>query len=118
MKKYGIFAAFVLVIIMSASLLYAQQNQQTNDDSQRNMGMGMGMMGDGGYSCMMGEVMAKSMVSTPDGGVIVLSGNKLIKYDSNLNQQKEATIPANTQYMNDMMNYWNENCPWMSGKKR
>ena len=34
----------------------------------------------------------KSMIGTPDGGVIVLAGNRLLKYDKDLNLLKEVEI--------------------------
>jgi len=41
----------------------------------------------------MGAMMAKTqMVATDEGGVIVLAGNKLMKYDADLNLVKEAEV--------------------------
>ncbi len=61
-----------------------------------NMGEGKGMMG-AGMMCpmcaakmkMMGQV---SLATSGDGGVIVLMGNKLMKYDKDLNLVKEVDI--------------------------
>ena len=39
---------------------------------------------------MMGKV---QMVATDEGGVIVLAGNKLMKYDADLNIVKEVEVP-------------------------
>ncbi len=64
-----------------------------------------GMMGHG----MMG-MMSKAMVASGDGGVIVQSGNKLLKYDKDLNLVKEAEIPM------DMGAMKKEMCP-MCAKK-
>jgi len=56
------------------------------------------MMGGEGKGSMMGEGMMKgmmgksSMVASNDGGVIVLLGNKLYKYDKNLNLVKEVEL--------------------------
>ncbi len=48
--------------------------------------MGMPMPG-------MGPIMGKTqMVATDEGGVIVLAGNKLMKYDAELNLVKEAEV--------------------------
>ena len=58
--------------------------------------MGKGMMGDGMMGKMRGMMMhgmmKVSMVATPDGGVIVLSGHTLTKYDKNLNVVKEVEL--------------------------
>ncbi len=49
----------------------------------------------GGGKGMMGGMMNKStMVASNDGGVIILSGQKLTKYDANLNVTKEVSIVA------------------------
>ena len=48
--------------------------------------MGPGMMGKGMMGgMMMKSMMEKTMVATSDGGIIVLAGNKLTKYDKDLN---------------------------------
>lgn len=52
----------------------------------------------------MHEVMSKMMmqsylVATQDGGIIILSGNKLMKYDKNLNLIKEVKIKNDMQEM-------------------
>jgi len=44
-------------------------------------------------------MMQKEMIATEDGGVVVLVGNKLIKYDKNLNVVKEAEIKIDTEGM-------------------
>jgi len=41
---------------------------------------------------MMQKMMEKKMVATSDGGVVVLIGHKLMKYDKNLNLKAEAEI--------------------------
>lgn len=46
---------------------------------------------------MMGKmaVLDKNVVSTPDGGIIVVSPDKIIKYDKNLNVVKEVDLKTN-----------------------
>jgi len=44
------------------------------------------------HGMMMKRMMEKSIIATSDGGVIVLAGNKLIKYDKDLNVVKEVEI--------------------------
>ena len=55
---------------------------------------GMGGMHGG----MMGE---KSIVSSNDGGAIVMAGSKLYKYDKNLNLVKEVELPKPEGAMHD-----------------
>ena len=50
---------------------------------------------------MMG-IMQKQMVATNDGGVIVLSGNKLLKYDKDLNLVKEAELKTDVEFKMDV----------------
>ncbi|MCX5701590.1 MAG: hypothetical protein NTW64_01230 [Candidatus Omnitrophica bacterium] len=68
-------------------------------------GMGKGMRCDCGKMCMM---MQKQMIATSDGGVIVLAGNKLYKYDKNLNLVKEAEIKMDVEGMKKMMEQMKE----------
>ena len=44
-------------------------------------------------------MMAKQMVATGDGGIIVLTGNKLLKYDKDLNLIKEVEIKMDMKMM-------------------
>lgn len=44
----------------------------------------------------------RQMVASDDGGVIVSTGDKLIKYDKNLNIVKEVTIPQEPPMMGGM----------------
>ncbi|MFH1478275.1 MAG: hypothetical protein ABIG92_00685 [Candidatus Omnitrophota bacterium] len=50
-------------------------------------------------SMMMKGMMQKEMVPTKDGGVIVLSGNKLLQYDKDLNLKKEVEIKTDMECM-------------------
>lgn len=63
---------------------------------------------------MMKMMMTKSMVASNDGGVIVMIGNKLMKYDKDLNLLKEAEIKVD---MKAMMEKMKAGCPMMSEKK-
>ena len=50
------------------------------------------MGGEGKGKPMMG-MPRESLVATSDGGVVVLSGPRLVKYDKDLNLVKEVEIP-------------------------
>ncbi len=73
------------------------------------------MMKDGKMCPMMKggmcPMMKASMVAAGDGGVIVLMGNKLMKYDADLNLIKEAEIKIDMKNMPGMMG--GKNCPMM-----
>ncbi len=60
---------------------------------------------------MMKMMMEKEMVPTSDGGVIVLSGNRLLKYDKDLELVKEVKIEMDFEGMKKMMEKMKENCP-------
>lgn len=82
MKK--IFGILVLTGVMSMVIL----NNAFACEGQ-DKGKMMGMMHD----------MKPSMVSSSDGGVIVMSGNHLTKYDKNLNVVKEVEIKGGMKGM-------------------
>jgi hypothetical protein len=108
-----VFGAIVLCMFFLAGAVYAQDPapdmpeqarkmmppEQIKDMSKCNM-RGMGCPG------MMG--MGKEMVATSDGGIIVLVGNKLYKYDKDLNLKKEVELKIDKQMM--------EKCRLMCGQ--
>lgn len=67
---------------------------------QGGMMMGGGMMGMHPMSSMM---YGSSLAATSDGGALVLTGNKLIKYDKNLNLVKEVEIKIDWENIRNMM---------------
>lgn len=58
----------------------------------------------------MHEMMNKTMVATNDGGVIIMVGLKLMKYDKDLNLVKEVEIKVDWDKMK-------ASCPMMNEKK-
>jgi hypothetical protein len=65
------------------------------------------------HGMMMKGMMEKSIIATADGGIIVLAGNKLIKYDKDLNLLKEAETKIDMEAMQKMMMQMMEKCPVM-----
>jgi hypothetical protein len=63
-------------------------------------GPGQGMMG---RDHMSKGMMSISMVATQDGGVVVMIGNKLYKYDQNLSLKKETEISVDYEGLKSMM---------------
>ncbi len=94
-----------------------------------------GMMGEGNKMdrcCSMKKAMMKmkserEIVAAGDGGVIVMSGNKLLKYDKNLVLKKEVELPRYNDDSMDMMKMRGKcsmmkkgkgfQCPAMPGEK-
>ena len=63
------------------------------------------------HGMMMGSMMAKSMVATGDGGIVVMAGSKLIKYDKDLNLLKEVEVKMDMEGMQKKMSQMMEQCP-------
>jgi len=104
-RLFFIISAVFLVAVVS-SLAFADTKEK---DSMTGKGMmaGKGMMDDNQMMGMCGMMshmmMCKSMISTSDGGVIVMAGNKLQKYDKDLNLKKEVEIKIDMEGMQKMM---------------
>jgi len=56
-------------------------------------------------------MMKRTLVPTQDGGVALLMGKKLIKYDKDLNVQKEVELKCDPEGMRKMMEEMCEGCP-------
>jgi hypothetical protein len=65
---------------------------------------------------MMASMMQRTVVATTDGGVVVLVGNTLMKYDGVLNLVKETEIRFDEQAMQQKMQKMMDNCPMCSPK--
>ncbi len=81
MKK-GVAIITAVVVLTVTGMAFAQMD----DKGKGTMGDKVGMMG-------MMQQMHTNMVASSDGGVIVLSGGKLIKYDNQLNVVKQVDLP-------------------------
>jgi hypothetical protein len=70
------------------------------------------------HTMMMKHVMGKSIVATEDGGIVIVYGNKLMKYDENLNLKKEVELKIDMDSMQKVMKGMMEKCPMrkMMGK--
>ena len=103
---------FVLTaaLVLSTGLAFAQD---TGMKKECTMGKGMmdgkmmGMMKHG----MMMKMMEKNVVATSDGGIVIVAGNKVTKYDKNLNLVKEVELKNDMEGMKKMM----ADCPMMKG---
>ncbi len=110
-KTIGVIA--IVAVLAFSGVAFAQMNE-------KGMGQGMGMMkgdmmdkdgmmgGKMGCSMMQHMMGGSSMVATSDGGVVVLSGCTLTKYDKNLKEVKEVQLKC------EMMK---KGCPMMHGGK-
>lgn len=114
-----------LLVTVFCFLASAQEQEETMDNKMMQGGqMGEGTMGRGqgmvkGKKMMgMGMMMNKEIVATEDGGVVVMIGNKLLKYDKNLDLKKEVEIKIDTAGMQERMMQMKENCPGHQREER
>ena len=84
-----------------------KMNQEAREEQEEH-----GMMGKCPMCGMMKGMMEKNMLATTDGGVVILIGNKLMKYDEELNLVKEVEIKIDAASMQKNMM---KNCPMMQG---
>ncbi len=116
MKRTMIMA--VVVFAIAAGLYYVFAAKQ-NEGGMMGRGMMRGRMMDSndmmmqrgmayGMHPMSGMMGGSSLAATEDGGALVLMGNKLCKYDKDLNLVKEVEIKIDWEKMNKtMMQYHN-----------
>jgi hypothetical protein len=100
------------LIFILTTILVALSTVCLAGDPDDTMGsqMGGGMMNRPDKGCSMMSMhsmmgMMSSIVATSDGGVVVMIGNKLYKYDKNLNLVKETEIKLDMKGMQRMMKH-------------
>jgi len=84
-----------LIAIFSLSIVSISFCEETGEGKGKEMKehkMDKGKM-------MMKKIMSKEIVATQDGGVVVMMGNKLIKYDKKLNLVKEIELKMDMDAM-------------------
>jgi len=105
MRKVKVLALVIVALMFCPVITFAQGSEEKKEpmveqgmkekqiEKERMAGtMMMKMMG----------MMQKQMVATNDGGVIVLVGNKLLKYDKDLNLVKEAELKTPVELKMDV----------------
>ncbi len=123
-RKIGILIAVTVFFVTGVSALsFSQEKGKTgsNPMAERDV-MKSDMMFRGVmmekcpmYGLMMKGMMEKLVIAAADGGVIVLAGNKLIKYDKDLNLVKEVEIKIDMEGMKKEMAEMMKDCPMMKG---
>jgi hypothetical protein len=106
MNRIPAISALVLVISLS---IFAQSNQGDGVGEK-----GCGMM-DSSMACQMMKMRMmgpKEAFATSDGGVVVIVGNKMMKYDKDLNFKKEVELKIDSTAMNSMKQMMQQ-CPGM-----
>ncbi len=103
MKKILSASLVIAAALFLASLSFAEDMKD----------MKKGMMG----HMMMKSMMDKSVVATSDGGIVVVAGNKITKYDKDLNVVKEVEIKVDAEAMQKQMGEMMKMCPMMGDMK-
>jgi hypothetical protein len=99
----------LMVLLLGGNLVYAQE-MKADEMGAHKKKMGGKM---GGMCPTMKSMMERSVVATSDGGVIVIMGNKLTKYDKDLNVVKEVDLKMDPEGMKKMMGEMKGMCPMM-----
>lgn len=114
MKKARVMVAVLTAVVgISVGSLSFAEDATGKDGKGMMMGkkcmMGKGMMGCGMAKGMMG----KTVTPTSDGGVVVLAGNQLFKYDKGLTLVNKAELPVDMGMMQKDMMGMMKMCPMM-----
>ncbi len=120
MKKriFWILILTMFVAVPLSSLLYAHDKDETGMMEGMKGGEGKGMMGGKMMGMhMMKMMMEKSVVATSDGGVVVVAGNKITKYNKNLDLVKEVEVKMDMEAMEKNMKEMMEKCPMMKDRE-
>jgi len=103
MRKVKGLSLVVVSIMFCSVVAFAQgsdeKNQPVVEEKMQVKQMDKGQMG-GMIMQMMGS-MQKQIVATNDGGVIVLAGNRLLKYDKDLTLVKEVELKTGVELKMD-----------------
>jgi len=115
MKKIVMLTAFLFVFCGIVSFAQDAAEKKEGMMGKRTMmheGMQGKMMGMCPEHAMMAKMMmTSSMDASADGGVFVMAGNRLSKYDKDLVLVKEVEIKTNVEGMEKMMAEMKEKCP-------
>jgi hypothetical protein len=109
MKKSTLLVAVVLLSAIFMSFALAEDRKAPAKDKDD---MKAGMMGSHDMcGTMMGSMMGHCMVASGDGGVVVMMGDKLQKYDKDLNLVKEIQVAVDMEHMSARMAQMMATCP-------
>ena len=113
MKKLSIMIVLAMILALSGLTAWsADKGMAMGKGMMMDKDMGEAMMGLCPAHSMMAMKMmtSRDMVASGDGGVIIFIGNKLLKYDKDLNLVKMAPVDYDYQGMMDVMKDMKKNC--------
>jgi hypothetical protein len=113
-KTIGLVSLVAMSLMFSLAAFAQMPANADNSTEVKTEGAGgkcplsdKGMMkGDFMGHMMMNKMMTKQLVATSDGGVVILMGNKIIKYDRNLKLVKETEISMDGMKAGMMEKKW------------
>lgn len=70
------------------------------------------------HEIQMGSMMAKTIIATGDGAFVVMAGNKLSKYDKDLNLLKDVQVKMDMDGMQNKFSQMMEQCPMCKSMKQ
>jgi hypothetical protein len=98
--------------LLAVSALAASPRREKSVDPARGYSPGYGMMGGGMMGCRMcGGMMGRTSMVAMGNNLYIMAGNKILKYDANLNLVKETEIKWDMEGMMKMHQKMMENCP-------
>ena len=104
MSKVKVLGLVIVAIMFCSVIAFAQDSSEKKEpameEKMQEKQMNKERMG-GMIMQMMGTIQ-KQMVATNDGGVIVMTGNKLLKYDKDLNLVKEVELKTGFEVKMDV----------------
>jgi hypothetical protein len=109
MNREKIMFGMVLFMVFALPLTGSAQQHKSMMHARGAEKKGMKQKGDMRMD-MMRSMMNKEIVATADGGVVLLTGNKLVKFDKDLNKVNEADAGLGMKDRKKMMQYMKENC--------
>lgn len=105
MRRYAFVVVLAALVLGLAVVSFAYEHEGMKGPMAAK-GAKMGMCPK--HCMMMKDMMAKKIVATEDGSVVVMVGNKLMKYDKNLDLKKEVELKCD---MNEMRDKMCKDCP-------
>ena len=99
MKRLKTLVILMAVIIAFSAIAFAQEAEEVGVQAAEKEMKADKMKKHGMYDMMKKKMMEKQIVATKDGGVVVMVGKKLFKYDKNLNLVKEAELKIDYKAM-------------------
>lgn len=108
MNKVATAAVILLGLVILPLMAWAAEPKGMSAEKMNVSGM-PGMCAE--HAMIMSRMMGKNIVASNDGGVILLTGNKLIKFDKDLNMVKKVEVDLDLPGMQKMMMDMRDKCP-------